>query len=276
MNSVEDSNWQEGWLEDGTSHREQGEEHANGWWNEERLDGWWKDEQQTIRHLGNQKDQEGGFEINSVEPKYIKHDRWEQEWLMLNYDSGAAVTALPVAVAGDLPLDKRGEFRVASGAVIPNLGKIKMKCGTHHGSCQASTEGCGGLQEVGLSSLRGRRDPLGNENFLLLWLSEQFLKSTRSGIVTARASDFTEKATCTTLTCELAMSHRSLHRSNQPRRAGPGWTWTMEITMSRMKPINVRSSRESQLTRQPTEMQRQKHFQTNHAVFAPWCEVCVL
>ena len=27
--------------------------------------------------------------------------------------------------------------------------------------------------------------------------------------------------------------------------------------------------------RQPTELERQKHFQTNHAVFAPWCEVCV-
>ena len=46
---------------------------------------------------------------------------------MLNYDSGAAVTALLIAVAGDLPLEKCGEFRVASGAVIPNLGKIKKK-----------------------------------------------------------------------------------------------------------------------------------------------------
>ena len=43
------------------------------------------------------------------------------------YDSGAAVTALPVAVAGNLPLEKPGEFRVASGAVIQNVGKIKMK-----------------------------------------------------------------------------------------------------------------------------------------------------
>ena len=69
----------------------------------------------------------GGIEMNSIETKYIKQDRWGQEWLMLNNDSGAAVTALPTAVAGDLPLEKRGEFRVASGAVIPNLGKIKMK-----------------------------------------------------------------------------------------------------------------------------------------------------
>ena len=46
---------------------------------------------------------------------------------MLNYDGGAAVTALPVSVAGNLPLEKPGEFRVASGATIPNLGKIQMK-----------------------------------------------------------------------------------------------------------------------------------------------------
>ena len=27
--------------------------------------------------------------------------------------------------------------------------------------------------------------------------------------------------------------------------------------------------------RQPSELERQKHFQMNHAVFAPWCEACV-
>ena len=27
--------------------------------------------------------------------------------------------------------------------------------------------------------------------------------------------------------------------------------------------------------RQPTELERQKHSQMNHSVFAPWCEVCV-
>ena len=57
----------------------------------------------------------GGFEISNVEPKYNKHDRWGREWLMLNSDSGAAVTALPVAEAG-LPLEKQGELRVASGS----------------------------------------------------------------------------------------------------------------------------------------------------------------
>ena len=63
----------------------------------------------------------------SIETKYIEQDELGQNWSRLNYDSGAAVTALPIAIAGDLPLEICGEFRVASGAVIPNLGKIKMK-----------------------------------------------------------------------------------------------------------------------------------------------------
>ena len=80
-----------------------------------------------MRLLGEPEGPVGGFEMNGIETKNIKQDRWGQERLMLNCDSGAAVTALPTVVAGDLPLEKRGEFPVASGAVTPNLGKIKMK-----------------------------------------------------------------------------------------------------------------------------------------------------
>ena len=65
--------------------------------------------------------------MNSIETKDIEQYDMGQNWLRLNYDSGAALSALPLAIAGDLPLEKRGEFRVASGAVIPILGKIKMK-----------------------------------------------------------------------------------------------------------------------------------------------------
>ena len=52
----------------------------------------------------------GWIRDQQVEPKYIKHDRWGRVWLMLNCDIGAPVTALPVSVAGNLPLEKRGEF----------------------------------------------------------------------------------------------------------------------------------------------------------------------
>ena len=134
LNSVE--NWLEGWSETGA----QGDEHAEGWtWSGEQAEGWWKatDDQNgsssgQVMSANDQTAWEreravGGIEMKSIETPYIEQDRWGQEWLMLNYDSVAAVTALPIAVAGGLPLEKRGEFRVASGAVIPNLGKIKMK-----------------------------------------------------------------------------------------------------------------------------------------------------
>ena len=42
--------------------------------------------------------------------------------------------------------------------------------------------------------------------------------------------------------------------------------------MSRTRQINLRRDLAAS---QPTELVRQKHFQTNHAAFALWCEVCV-
>ena len=128
----------------------QGDEHAGGWtWSGEQAEGWWKaaDDQNgsSSGQWMSANDQTawesegpvGGIEMNSIETKYIKQDQLVQEWLRLNYDSGAAVTALPIAVAGYLPLEKRGEFRgefrTASGAVIPNLGKIKMKSTDENG-----------------------------------------------------------------------------------------------------------------------------------------------
>ena len=141
--------------------------------------------QQTIRHLGKQKDQKAQLR-SSVEQKYIMHNRWGQEWLMLNYDCGAAVMALLVAVAGDLLLEKRGEFRVASGAVIPNLVKIKMKSTDESGLARSIR---GHITEVGkplLSAAEVSRrwdsllfssrteETFWNEIHLLLWRSEQF------------------------------------------------------------------------------------------------------
>ena len=123
----------------------------------------------AMRHLGKAVEPVGGFEVKNVEakykPKYIMHDRWCPVWLMLNYDSGAAVTALLVSVAGDLPLEKRGEFRAALGAVIPDMGKIKMMS-TDESGLERSIRGhitevakpllrcCGAPEEMGLSSLR--------------------------------------------------------------------------------------------------------------------------
>ena len=77
LNSVE--NWHECWSETGA----QGDEHADGWtWSGEQAEQWWKATD----------DQNGS-----------SSGQWmsANEWLMQNTDSGAAVTALPIAVAGD-------------------------------------------------------------------------------------------------------------------------------------------------------------------------------
>ena len=49
------------------------------------------------------------------------------EWIRFNYDSGAALTALPVALAEGPPLNKVGEFITASGARrLLNFGRVKF------------------------------------------------------------------------------------------------------------------------------------------------------
>ena len=106
------------WQED-----TQGDEHDHGWtWNEEQVEEWWNaagdQSGSSSAQWTNANDQTaweregpiGGLEVNSIETKYIERDELGQDWLRLNYDGGAAVTALPIAIA-----------------VIPNLGKIKMK-----------------------------------------------------------------------------------------------------------------------------------------------------
>ena len=128
LNSIE--NWQED---------AKGDEHADGWtWNDEQAEEWWKaagDQNGSSSAQWTDANEQtawepegpiGGLEMNSIETKYIEEDELGQNWLRLNHNS-AALTALPIAIAGDLPLEKSGEFQVASGAVFPNLGKIKMK-----------------------------------------------------------------------------------------------------------------------------------------------------
>jgi len=50
-----------------------------------------------------------------------------KSWIRFNYDTGAAVTALPVELAQGQELEKCGEFVVASGADIPNYGRYKFE-----------------------------------------------------------------------------------------------------------------------------------------------------
>ena len=66
--------------------------------------------------------------INSFaqkDPSYLVEWRGEK-WLRVNYDSGAATSALPVEMA---PGSKTpvGEFVVADGKTIPNYGRYKLQ-----------------------------------------------------------------------------------------------------------------------------------------------------
>ena len=111
-----------------------------------------------------------------------------QNWLRLNYDSGAAVTALPIVIAGDLPLKKCGEFRVwPSGAVIPNLGKIKMKLMDESGTKRTVR---GNITEVSKQLLSAaeaskRWDSILFRSLVVLEV-RAILRSMRFGIVMAR------------------------------------------------------------------------------------------
>ena len=193
-------------------------------------------------------------------------------------DSGAAVTALPIAVAGDLPLEKRGEFRVASGTVILNVGKIKMKS-TDESEIERTLRG--NITEVakpqlsaaevseGWDSLSKMEESCWNETLLFLWKSS-------SGQAQSLESSWQEHQT---------LPRRELVRVCASWRCHAG-TFTGRA-LSRMKVDDGHRDEQDEsadqpeelrrvlAARQPTELDRQKHSQRNHAVFAPWCEVCV-
>ena len=125
------------------------------------------------------------------------------------------------AIARDPLLVKRGEFRVASAAVLPNLGKIKMQSTDESGIARSLRRHITEVAKLLLSAaeVSERRDSLLFEDGLIL--------------VDDRDHDEQDEA-------------------DQPQEL-----------------------RRVSAARQPTELEKQKHFQTNHVVFALWCEVCV-
>ena len=69
------------------------------------------------------------------------------------------------------------------------------------------------------------------------------------------------------------MVHRSLCRFYQPRRAGPGLLWTDRHEQDEADQLE--ELRRVLRVRQLIELERRKHFQTHHVVFAPGSQVCV-
>ena len=128
--------------------------------------------------------------------------------------------ALFVSVVGSLPLEKRGEFRLASGAAIPNFGKIEIKS-TDESGIERSIRGH--ITEVDNTSPERR----GGFQELFSSKTEDFLLERNSPVVLDVRAVLVEHRVWkrhTMRTCELAMSNRSLHRSSHSMRVGPGWT----------------------------------------------------
>ena len=74
----------------------------------------------------------GALDLNSIADlnsigNYIVEDRAGTKWLRLNYDSGAATTAITDEMIGG-PTDAVGEFVVADGKGVPNYGRFKVPC----------------------------------------------------------------------------------------------------------------------------------------------------
>ena len=196
------------------------------------------------------------------------------------------MTALPVAVAGNLPLEKRGEFRVASGAVIPNLGKIKMKSTDASGVARSSR---GHITEVAKLLLSAAEDSRRWDS-LLFEDGRIFLE--RNSPVALEVLAILKNHRVWNRHGKSIRLYREGNLYNAYVRAGrvtpelspvepaeESWT-RLDVDDGGDRDEQDEADQPEELRRvpaahQPTEVERQKHFQTNHAVFAPWCEVCV-
>ena len=70
-------------------------------------------------------------ELNAV-GNYVVEDEDGEKWLKLNYDSGAATTAITEDMIGG-PKQPVGEFVVADGNGVPNYGRFKVPCEDEYG-----------------------------------------------------------------------------------------------------------------------------------------------
>jgi hypothetical protein len=87
------------------------------------------------------------LDLNSVEvcvlekssrPPYIVN--WGgEDWIRMNYDSGAATTAVPTELADESGLKVQGHFKVASGEMIEDFGRAKMKSEDERGLVRGIT-----------------------------------------------------------------------------------------------------------------------------------------
>ena len=189
--------------------------------------------------------------------------------MRLNYDSGAAVTTLPIAIAGNLPLEKCGEFRDASGATIPNLLKIKMKS-TDESGIERTLRG--NITEVSKPLLSAaevskRWDSLLFEDGGLL-LERSSLVALELRAILAKHKVWSRRGR---LYREGNLYNAYVRTGDVTQELAP--VEPAEESCTRMEVDDVQRDEqeesEDQLeeleARQPTELERQRHSQTNYA-----------
>ena len=105
----------------------------DGSWDEnEEYPGWlWNDDvEDWLPTQGCGGQDFGALDLNALDPsalsQYRVRDSYGQEWLKINYDSGAATTAIPVREADGADLVKVGSFKGAGGTGIDNFGRFKV------------------------------------------------------------------------------------------------------------------------------------------------------
>ena len=143
------------------------------------------------------------------------------------------------------------------------------------GGLQTAAACCGGLQKTGLASLRRWRNLVGTKILVALEIRA----------VLAKHNVWSLRGRSIKLHREGNLNNAHVRTGDVTQELAPvepaeeSWT-RMEFDdgqrdkqeESEDQPEELRRVLEA---RQPTELERQKHSQMNHAVFAPWCEVCV-
>ena len=108
----------------------------------QRDHGWWGGSEATTTQKQPEEEEEAAAMFNidvcavdapgASKPKYIVEHNGE-DWIRFNYDTGASTVALPGYLAEDVALEKIGDFTVASGDTIPNLGRVAFKVEDENG-----------------------------------------------------------------------------------------------------------------------------------------------
>ena len=133
MNSVDEDNW---WWQDDECRSPALTDDRDNSWSESQ----WKEDSHNEAEA---EQTAGSLDFHALEEvsAFAEADfrvPWNgEQWVRLNYDTGAATTALPASLAEGLPLKQVGEFVVASGHGIPNLGCVKAPMKDEQGNSRS-------------------------------------------------------------------------------------------------------------------------------------------